>query len=144
MADLVERQIELPDPLRTTGRIVWDISKRGLEWSGGRSSAAWMPFACMRRVTLGKVLGSWRIGLSGPPGSVLIGESHSGQLATPEDHARFVRLAGDIVREASGCGCGPKFRLNDRPILPIFLWSRLGKRVDGPEGLLSKLEVSLK
>ena len=146
MDGLEDRQVELPDPERSAGRIVWDISRRGLEWTGGHARAAWMPFACMQRITLGHLgaRGGWRLGLSGPPGRVLIGASHPGATAAPEDEAQFVALASDIVRASLTRGCPPKFRINDRAMRSGFLWMRLGRSVPEADELLARLAVSLK
>ena len=146
MDTLVERQVELPDPKRSGGSIVWKLSARGLEWEGGQSRAAWMPFACMRRITLGSVdkLGGWRMRIEGPPGSVLIGSSHRGAHESPDASQRFTVLASDIIRESAQRGCPPKFRLNNNRIILEVLWTWSGSVVNDPETLLTQLDVSPK
>lgn len=57
---------------------------------------------------------------------------------------RFSVLASAVIREAGQRGCPPKFRLNDRHILPAIAWSRLGTNVPDYGTLLSMLEVSPK
>ena len=146
MSEVRERQVELPDPKRSGGLIVWKLSARGLEWDGGRNSAAWMPFACMRGITLGSVsaLGGWRMRIAGPPGALLIGSSHYKTPQSPEMATQFLSLASDVIRGATERGCPPKLRMNDRHIVPEFLWARLGVRVPASENLLERLEVSPK
>jgi len=142
----IERQVELPDPQRSGGSVLWKLSERGLEWDGGQSRAAWMPFACMRRVTLGHVsaLGGWRLNISGPPGSVLIGSSHFKATETPKAAARFIALARDIIRGAGERGCPAKFRVNNGFLGPAIIWSRLGTPMPNYEAVLQKLDVSPK
>ena len=100
----------------------------------------------MRRVTLGHVraLGGWRLYISGPPGSVLLGSSHYKVEEMPDMAAQFTSLAADIVRGAGQRGCPAKFRVNNRFSAPTFVWSRLGARAPDYAAVLEKLEVSPK
>lgn len=129
----------LPNPRDPEKEIEWRLTETGLEWSGGDFNAAWMPFACMRLLTLGNVSGDqwgWRMRISGPPGSVLIYGGAGSQ------EADFFELSHRVITGAASAGCGTNFRWNDRNLAPPFLWARMGRRMQSADDLLNLLVPS--
>lgn len=136
------RDIRLPDPADPAGDIVWHLTDRGLEWTGGSFTAGWMPFACMRRVALGGRAGHWTLRVSGPPGAIQI----IGQRSTSDEAAdmagQFLCVARHVVQGAAKAGGRTQLRYNPAMIGPGWIWARVGGSPKSPEALLALLDPS--
>ena len=140
---MTERVFALPDPRRPSGDISWQLTDTGLEWQGGTFRAKWMPYACMRTITLGNVpaMGGWRLRVSGPPGAVLITPGQRDMRDMPEKIPVFAALCEQLLRGAEGAGTA-KYRYNPNPLQPGALWARFGQTVRGAQALIDRLPVS--
>ena len=95
-----------------------------------------MPFACIRRVTLGQRPNGWGLRLSGPPGAVMFGP---GPRPASEDLQTFVMLSREMIEGADMAGCRVRFRLNHSRFGPDWLWARCGLKAESGQSLLVNL-----
>lgn len=127
----------LPIPGKSDSHMDWRLDARGLEWTDLAGKDRWMPFACVRRATLGHVKRrGWQLRLSGPPGAVMFG---SGAELEAQSVDVFTRLAGKMIEGAAATGGRARFCLNHRNISPDWLWARSGRNLQSGEALMSYL-----
>jgi hypothetical protein len=126
----------LPSLGKNQGRTEWRLDERGLEWTDLNGKDKWMPFACVRLVTLGQSEKGWRLRLSGPPGAVTFG---TGLAPLPKDLGTFAHLAARMIEGATEVGCSVHFRFNNQTFGPAWLWARCGRKQESGKFLLRKL-----
>lgn len=117
----------------------WRLDARGLEWTGDDGKDRWMPYACVRRATLGNPRGvGWRLRLSGPPGAALI---EAGVGSRQEDLVAFTKLARATIEGAAAAGCGTRFAINHGRPLFDPLWARRGSSASSGAELVEALSA---
>lgn len=130
---------DLPSAKAATGRILWHLDARGLEWTGADGKESWMPFACVRRATLGNPSGfGWRLRMSGPPGAALI---EAGRAAKAADTIAFTKLSVAAVEGVANAGCGTRFAINHGRVWFDPLWARRGRAVSSGAELIEALKA---
>lgn len=118
---LEAKHFQLPMVGRAPASLVdWYLDVRGLEWTSPSGQAQWMPFACIRRMTVGNTSNKgWVVRLSGPPGAIAIGARMGGG----EAFQQLVLAVADGVQKA---GCHPQLAFNNSAYRIGWLWARSG------------------